>query len=145
MVCPAPLRCLQLGRQDPHPAGSLPLQNPPFLKLPWDEGSHRVWGGCPQLCAVAGRDGQCHTHQLCRVPEPGAQAAELLGRLPGRSQGPAGQREEAVAGLASPTDRAVVPRAQQPLAAGRGARLHPGPSAHLGRERTAGVTLDTPR
>lgn len=44
-----------------------------------------------------------------------------------------------MAGPASPTDRAVVPGAQQPLAAGRGARLRSGPSAHLGRERRAGV------
>lgn len=85
------------------------------------------------------------THQLCRVPEPGAQAAEFPGSFPGRGQGAPREREDAAAGPASPAGRAVVPWAEQPLAAGRGAGLGSEATADLERERDLSALGETNR
>lgn len=92
-----------------------------------------------------GTGSAARTHQLRRLLQPGAQAAELLGGFPSRGEGPARQREDAAAGPAGPAGSPVVSRAEQPLAPGGRAGLRSEPTADLERERVVGQRGRSPR
>lgn len=126
-----------------HPAGSLPLKNSSISEAdPEDQALNPLYfiaDASFHSCSLPRLDTRgpsaAQTHQLCRVPEPGAQAAEFPGSFPSHSQGPPREREDAAAGPVPPAGRAVVPRAEQVRAAGRGAGLGSEATADLQRER----------
>jgi len=133
----------------PHAAGRLLLKNSRIPEAIQEtepqtnlETGHCITAASSHSCPPARHrgtgQGAGSTHQLRRLPEPGAQAAELAGSFAGRGQGPAGERDDAAAGAAGPAGAAVVGWAEQPLAAGGRAHLRSEATADLEREREVG-------